>query len=273
MSPSEFDLRAALHDGEGDPVNPESVIAAGRAQASRRRNQWRTGAAAAVLVAGLVGVGAVVLGGGSDSASNSGGGRAYSADAAGGAARAPAAQSAAASRSRAAAAAAKPSAANPASEGAKAADIMPCPATAPAAPSPGSGAPSAQMFAKPVADLLICSYESGVGAKPHSVTLRGAQARQLAASLEAASTTRPTGLCPAYVRADQRTVRIVPRSTDGTSLAAVIATLNAPPCRVIVSNGSAVRYGWTPPVTVRPALRQLLTDGPAAPKQGSPIHS
>ncbi len=57
MSPSESQLRAALHDGDGAGLNPDTVISRARHTRQRRR---RTIAAATGSVAGVLAVGAIV---------------------------------------------------------------------------------------------------------------------------------------------------------------------------------------------------------------------
>jgi len=76
MSPSESQLRAALRAGEGQPVNPELVIA--HARAVRHNRRMRVGSiAAAVIAVGGIGTGIAALNtgpNGSDGSSNTAGG-------------------------------------------------------------------------------------------------------------------------------------------------------------------------------------------------------
>jgi hypothetical protein len=65
MSPSESQLRAALHHGEGEPVDAGAVIARARAARHDRRVRMAS-VAAAVAIVGAVGTGGGLLLSGSD---------------------------------------------------------------------------------------------------------------------------------------------------------------------------------------------------------------
>ncbi|MDT4942501.1 MAG: hypothetical protein QOJ34_2590, partial [Pseudonocardiales bacterium] len=55
--PSEFDLRAALAEGEGDAPNPNLLISAGRARRAQRRSRvLSTVAVVALVTTGAVGI-------------------------------------------------------------------------------------------------------------------------------------------------------------------------------------------------------------------------
>jgi hypothetical protein len=269
MSPSEFDLRAALHDGEGDPVDAGAVIAAGQARIARRRTHLRNGAVTAALLAALVGGGIAVFSGGSDrkTAGGNGGGTVDTrgADAKAGGGAAGGAGGATAPRPSSSPAVPGPAAAAPSAT---------CSASAPQAPSARSADPSAPMFAKPVSSIVVCAYSQGnQTGRPRASVLTGAQAREFAASLENASKTRPSGMCPDYISADERRLAVRASTADGTPLQVVVTTINAAPCRVVATNGTAVRYAWSPPVDLGPVLRQLVGPQQEVPKQGSPARS
>ncbi|WP_375491619.1 hypothetical protein [uncultured Jatrophihabitans sp.] len=277
MSPSENDLRAALRRGEGDAtqdVDVDRLVAAGRDRATQRRVRLLSGAAV-VLVVAAAGTGGALIWGGSDSAQQTSGASAGKAagSRAGGATQAAPATGAAAGACPAAAparVAPRPGAANPGGL------------------TPGAGGGTGQaagaggaLFAKPVARLVVCAYPEGsspAAQRPAGITLTGAQADTLRTSLEDAAKTRPTGACPLLVRADERQLAIVGVTADGTKLPVVTTTVNAVSCRVVVTNGTAVRYGWTPPASLGPLVAHLapriaVTPGGGGPAHGSPIHS
>ncbi len=130
------------------------------------------------------------------------------------------------------------------------------------------------MFTEPVHEIVLCAYRTGTqGGHPRATVLTGEQARAFAASLEDASKARPAGVCPDYISADERRLTVAAVTADNGHLPVVVTTINAAPCRVVVTNGTAVRYGWSPPADLGPVLRQLVGPQSAAPKQGSPLHS
>ncbi|MDT4951126.1 MAG: hypothetical protein QOJ37_3721, partial [Pseudonocardiales bacterium] len=63
MSPTEFDLRAALRDGEGDGVDVDRVVAGGRARRTHRRSQLLSTAAVVAFVAAAGTGGALIWAG------------------------------------------------------------------------------------------------------------------------------------------------------------------------------------------------------------------
>jgi hypothetical protein len=130
------------------------------------------------------------------------------------------------------------------------------------------------MFAKPVSSIVVCAYPPGAQTgRPRATVLTGAQAREFAASLEKAPTTRPTGACPQYISADERRLAVRAATSGGTPLPVVVTTINATPCRVVATNGTAVRYAWSPPLDLGPVLRQLIGPQQEVPKQGTPARS
>ncbi len=281
MSPSEFDLRAALHDGEGQPVDVDAVLTRGRAQRVRRRNRLLMSAAAGVLV---VGVGtAVALVRGSD-------GTRTGSDSAARDSRAPTQRAEVSSQAPGLAApTAYPGAGGPAPSAMKStgatssstatATVAPelaCPAAAPdlAAPAGGTAA-GGPLFAAPVSTLVVCAYpgSGSVARAPANVVLSGRAARQLVSSLENASSEQSRQPCPTIARADARDLVLIGVTADHTRLAEVVTTLDEQPCAVRVTNGVAVRYGWSPPADLAPTLNHLMPGTSPHAMHGSPIHS
>ena len=75
------------------------------------------------------------------------------------------------------------------------------------------------MFAKPVATMFVCAYESGL--KPGAVVPAArvyteSSATALAASIEKAAKTPPALRCPDIVLASQNRLVLVALATDGT---------------------------------------------------------
>ena len=248
MSPTENELRAALRHGEGDGPDPFVVAAAGRRARARRRSRMVNTAAAVILIGGLGTVGTVVLqNAGTDE--HAGGSMDM-----GAAAKAPHALS----QQNAAGGASGHGSAQTRSAPAGGAPVLPpgaakpapnsCPATAPAVPTPGTPGTAGPLFPQAPTDLVVCTYTSVAGsAGPGALVLTGTDARAVLASLDAASTTRPSGMCPNYRLAGERTVEIIGRSASGAPVGAVRTTLDRPACATVVTNGTAVRYGWRPP--------------------------
>jgi hypothetical protein len=247
MSPSEFDLRAALHDGDGENINVDRIIAGARARAAERRTRIATGAAIVLVVAGA-GVGGTYLAhnSGTSAGSNS------NADAIGGAAH------------RAAGGGSNAVNGNQAALPSKAG--VSCPATTPRYLLPGGGSPgqfgaSGPLFRKPVTSVVVCAYGDAANeqerdnAQPGRLDLADGQARQLAASLESAAKTPTPTECSDLRRADQ--FAIIGLAADGSRVGTVTATLSEPTCGSQVTNGTAVRYGWTPPTDLRAVLLAL----------------
>jgi hypothetical protein len=280
MSPTEHDLRAALRDGEGDGPDPDRLIALGQAHQARRRMQMLSTAVAVVVIAGA-GTGIVAL-------ARSGSGDKTNADSAvHGAAgerlavSAPGGSSGAGAGAGGASSAALPAAAGSQNAG-KAAGVG-CPATLPRYVLPGGGSPGQfgadePLFDRPVTSVIVCSYDvvpapSGAPLAPARVALSGASARRLAASLNGAAAA-PATLCPKRdLTASARDLAIIGLAADGTPLHTITVTRSASACADSqVTNGTAVRYNWTPPSDLRPILAALTPT--AIPKMhGSPISS
>jgi hypothetical protein len=265
MSPTESDLRASLRDGEGDVPDVDRIMAGGAAARSQRRSRILSTAAAVVIVAGVA-VGGVAFashhGNGDHNADN----RRTAAAAAGGGG-APAGGTAAGAN---APGTARSSAAGapvvPAPADAKA-SLAPgqCPASFPHTVLPGGGSPgqfgaSGSLFTKPVASIVVCTYAAT--SSPARTVLNGAAARSLASSLDNASKTPFRGMCPDYIRADAPSLAIIATATDGSALPAVTTSLGRPACATQISNGTVVRYDWSPPASLNSVLGTAATTTP-----------
>jgi hypothetical protein len=295
MSPTEFDLRAALHDGEGDGVDADRLIAVGQTRRAQRRVRVLSTAAVVVVVAGA-GAGGAFLVANNDSNSANSGGRAAQYDAGAqssakgavagaGGAEAPAASLPSGSASRQTDQAAKSAAA-----------AVPCPNSLPRYLLPGGGSPGqfgsdGPLFSKAVTSVVVCSYGSqrqALGQQPTSdparLVLTGARATELANSLEHASMTRSNYPCPTIRSADEHELVIIGVGADGATVGTVTTSLTKPACDVQVTNGTAVRYQWQPPADRQPTLLNLQpADGaitksvpnhsPSGKVHGSPVRS
>lgn len=282
MSPTESDLRAALSDGEGDGVDADRLIASGRARQAQRRTHLVTTAAIVIVVAGAgTGIAALARGGGSSGDKISNQSLQNDRAAAGGASAPTAAQ---------------PSSAAGSSNGEKAADAAGgCPATLPRYALPGGGSPGqfgsdGPLFSKPVRSVIVCSYgtmlsgsapASASATVPGRVELTGSQATRLAASLNAAAAA-PRPSCARTDKSVARELAIIGIAADGSQVGTVTATSAPTGCTDQVTNGTAVRYNWTPPSDLQPILATLTpTPGPGAipnhtpsgKVHGSPIQS
>lgn len=258
MAPSEFELRAALHDGEGEGVNAGRVIARARAVRATRRTRWATAAASVAVVGALgTGIGALAHYGGSESAG--------SASSAGGA---NAADSAAGAEAGAPAGAAAPQPVAPSADGAKApshgltqggfgSEMGMCPPEPPSVrvPEPGSPGTSGPLFTRRVTSVTVCGFRAKrAGGSPvfeKGVVLTTAPARQLADSLDAASSEFHEVPCPP----EQYATRLVVYARSGAHRAAPVLVDLA--CGVSLTNGAAARYDWTPPADLAAKLDAL----------------
>jgi hypothetical protein len=243
--PSEFDLRAALREGEGDGPDVEQLISAGQARRAQRRTRVLS-AAVIIAVAGGLGVSAAALSGGGGSAGPS---------AAGGAAALHGLP--------------VPSA--------KGADAVTCPQAAPQLPNShrnsvtGSTAAPAQLVQGQVSSVVVCAYGANftvadhAASRPVRLTLAGRQATRLADSLERAPTAAPSASCAS---APIERYAVIPVNPSGSPLPPLTAQVSGSSCGAVVSNGTAVRYGWEPPPAVVQKLKQLApaqpTESPAA---------
>lgn len=262
MSPTESDLRGALRDGEGDGVDADRIVGLGRARRAQQRTRLLTGAAAVVLVAGLATGGAFLAGGSSPSGDARRDSTAFGASTAGSAgsrANAPAyAGPADGAGGRSAAASSAPSA------GSAAGAADPCPVSYPQVMLPGGGSSQfgadGPMFAKTPVSLTVCAYgPEGDTGRPAVLVLTGDRATELADSLEKASTKRSYLPCPEATHPQQNRLAILGVAADGTRLTAVTTSVGVPQCSITATNGTAVRYLWSPPSDLYQVLLALTT--------------
>jgi hypothetical protein len=278
MSPNEFQLRAALRDGEGDSIDPNTVIIRAQAmtQARRDRRVRYLSVAAVVAVVGGIGTaaGITLSGGDSGTDKSSGAGAAMSAP-----------------RS----AAARPNAGGggkPAPGPLAQTSAVPCPAKAPALRTPGGGANNqfgagGSLFSGPVEGIKLCAYEQqsrnpieDSSGKTANTVLTGAAATALASSLDVAPKARPKTPCPMYLTAEGKTLVIIGVSTSGRPMNPVTAVVAQNPCGQQVTNGTAVRYNWAAPRILSGFIARLrAANGGVVPVQptgkatASPIRS
>jgi hypothetical protein len=234
MSPNEAQLRAALHEGEGDTLDPGVLIAhATWVRRERRRRVFlAAGAAAAVAVVG-VGIAAWV--------NTGGGGR--GAEAGGAAAQAQSAGSvpSPAHRHR-----------SPLG-GPVAHDAVPrlapgmCPTRAPRYLLPGGGGSgqfgaSEPLFTHDVAKIVVCGYPAAATTQSaRRLVLKAGQATEVASALESApsSAVVPGRKC-ANVDTLGGTIDLLATDANGAASKPVVITLGCP--RSMATNGTAVRY-------------------------------
>jgi hypothetical protein len=265
MSPNEFQLRAALRDGEGDHIDPETVIARARAVTQARHDRRvRYGSVAAVVaVVGGIGVVASVAlsGGGNDNhtARNADSANSQGQDQGGGKN------------------AQQPIAPGALDDAAK----VPCPTLAPNLKVPGGAngqfGAGGSLFSGPVEAIKICAYQQQRGVpvpdatgQPMNTVLTRQLATELAASLDAAPKQRPTTTCPLYQSANGKTIVIIGVSTSGQPMKPITATVAQNPCNLPVTNGTAIRYNWAPPASLSTFIAKLrpVNGGPV---NGGPI--
>ena len=267
MSPSEFDLRAALHDGEGGELNVDQVIQHARARVTQRRVRLLSGAAIVALVAGVATGGALLAGAGNGSHQNSAneqGAETSARSAAGGQGakhRTPVEAGGAAALSTAV-----PGPANaPVLQGTAGATSCPRrpPPALPGGRSPEQLGTAGPLFSKPVASVVVCGYGSTVtrvsapNRNPARLELHDGAATRLAASLENAAKVKPRVMCPDYRTADAQQIAIIGITADGKQAGIVTTTIGLPACDVEVTNGTAIRYNWTPPADIARQLAAL----------------
>jgi hypothetical protein len=261
MSPNEFQLRAALRDGEGDHIDPDTVIARARAVTQARHDRRvRYGSVAAIVaVVGGIGVvaGVALHGGGTNNNATS---SADSQKATGSSA------AAAGADAKGGGAANAPIAPGPMADAA----AVTCPTTAPSLKLPGGGGANNQfgaggsLFGGKVEAIKVCAYQQnraeavpGPNGQPLNTVLVGEQATELAASLDAAPKERPRTPCPLYRTGNGKTIVIIGISTSGAAMRPITATVQQNPCNLPVTNGTAVRYNWTPPGSLMRFIAKL----------------
>jgi hypothetical protein len=243
MSPNEFQLRAVLHEGEGEDLDANRIIARARAIRHERRVRFASVAAVVAVVTGVGVAGGLAL---TDNQHGS-------------------------SSSRAEKRAAGGNGSSNFDSGASAPHAVSsgtCPATVPQLLLPGGGSPGqfgadGPLFEEPVGSITVCGYTADKANPllPQAVVVSGAEAGQVAASAEAAPQ-QPTGSsCGASAAGDISSFLLVATSTTGAAMDPVVDTV----CGT-VTNGTALRYDWQPPATIVDALRgrQVV---------GSPIRS
>jgi hypothetical protein len=264
MSPSESQLRAALHDGEGAGVDPDAVIS--HAIGVRRDRRRRINAiAGGVAVVAVIGVGASVL----SSSSNGRNGGSSADSAAGGAA----------SRNGTAAAPRRPVSSATAAGGLGRAPAVA--GTCPTAPDhfalPGGGG-SGQfgstdpLFPASVTSIRVCGYPLLASAGTRTIVLSGAEAQSLASSINASSTKAMKRLCPANTNFVGGTLELYAVDGQGNAVDPVVVTLECVASQA--TNGTGVRYLVSLPDNLLSLLRVIpdRVQGPSGPLQGSPVH-
>jgi hypothetical protein len=239
MSPSESDLRAALHDGEDrGGLNVDHLIVHAQVAVAQRRQRLLSGAAIVAVVLGTgTGIGYLAGHGSTESAGSSNAGA--------GAALAPSGGS----YTRGAAA--------PQQGTRNDVEHSAAQASFPQYALPGGGGLSqfganGPLFSKPVASVVVCSY--GTATRPRRLVLGGQDAKDLATSLENAPTNPLKTVCNPPTVHDFAVVGVAP---NGTRTGVVTAELSDPPCAGRVTNGTAVRYGWAPPPDLLDRLLKL----------------
>jgi hypothetical protein len=263
MSPSESDLRAALQHGEegGFQVSADAIMREGQAIRARRVRILSGTAAAVLVAAGAVGL-ATARGG--NGGSNAGGGNSNVADkaAGGGGGARHGLEGDAPGR----APTPLPSDAVPAAPAGGTAQLgtgAQCPASAPHLLTPGGGGTGQfgaddALFAKPVKTLVVCAYATTVGSAPGRLVLSDRAASDVVSSMETAApeSTAPTP-CDAGPTSTAQLLDFIGVTPKGSALPPVTATLTFPACNVRITNGTAVRYNWSPPAGLTDQLRGL----------------
>ncbi len=255
MSPSEFHLRAALHEGEGEAPDADAIIGAAlRLKRQRHDRVVRGGIAAAVLVLAGIGGGIALAnhtsGKGASEAQSPALGRASSsrveapekADLPAGAARlgkgtagGAAAGSGVSGASNGQAGSAPVVGPIPLPAGSQA--TAGCPSspvryTLPASDANTRRAATASLFRAPVTRLVICDY--GAAGNPTSRELTGSAAAKVADAIEGSTASQSHRAClalaPATLLAFGATGEQTPLEVSGTCN------------QLVVTNGIAVRY-------------------------------
>jgi hypothetical protein len=259
MSPSEGQLRAALHEGEGDAPDPGALIEHAVGVRRERRRRVYLAAGAAVVVAAIgVGVGVLSGNGPTHTSDSAGGGQTQRATARPSAAGAPnganprvhGASSAAAGRM------------SVAEQGAPANG---CPPTAARYLLPGGGGSgqfgaSEPLFSHDVSKILVCGYPAKASEGVRALVLRGGDAGALAASFESAPSTHHSGVCTSESGPTAGTVELLATDANGVASKPVVITLGCPTS--MATNGTAVRYLATLPSALSGLLDTSATKSP-----------
>jgi hypothetical protein len=295
MSPTEFDLRQALRDGEGDGVDAGLIIFAARERRAHRRHVLLSAAAAVIVVGGVAG-GITALAGNSPGDTSAAG------------ANAPAGLG---------------SSAGPSLGGTHRAptgrDVKPGNAPLPTADGsgpyssnlqirfrcarqpvrttlPGSGTASlgatGELLAGPVSEYHVCVTPFRFGtagpapraAKPQHITLTGSAADALTTSIENASRAPARIECPMIRTAETVVISIVPVTPAGKTLAPIVVSSSLPLCNAPITNGTSVRYNWQVPRRLQRVLDisavasgsvtgpENVAPGASGAASGSPVH-
>lgn len=250
MSPSESELRAALHEGEGEPLDAGGLIAHAQGVARHRQRRIRTAfsaAAGVVVVGGVVTLVSLAAGGGTHTEADGSAARPESAGAAAAAGSIPTTFHS----GRAPAGGGAGSREVPASVSTGRSTQPEACGSALSGPalSHRSGASTA-LFPRPVASIRVCAPAHSPQPAA-SALLSGPAAAQLAGTLESGHAPAPAQ-CP-----EPSAVRpLVLHAVDAGGHASAPVELDLSCSTVTASNGSAVRYV---PVTNLPApVRRLL---------------
>ena len=246
MSPTEDELRAALHLGEGDALDADRVIRRAQAHgAAIRERRVRLASAAAVVavVAGLGVGGGLILSRGSQTHSADRNAMNVPAPSAG---EGKAAGNAGGGTSSAAAA---------------------CPNTPPSPTTPTQGA--ASLFPGSVNIISVCLYSRAAQLEPKVATnpqpnlvISGADVQRLVTSINSASTVRQALPCPLYRTAAAVDLVLIGVQPDATALPPVVTQYRQNPCNLAITNGTAVRYNWPPPAWFASELDHYLSTVP-----------
>jgi hypothetical protein len=273
MSPTEHELRAALRHGEGEPVDVDRLLAAGVGLRAQRRSRLLTVATSVVIVAAAAVTGTALLtrDDGTSPTSNaqaqqaSPTGRSAAGagtDGGGGGVAAPAPGS-----SRV------PIVVPDAGSG-----VLTCPAGFPRRMLPGGGSPGqfgadSPLFERTPTAVAVCAY-SGAGTLAARTVLTGRDATALRISLESAPKVMPS--CPIGPPAVVRKLAFVGVDAAGRSMRVVTTDVADSYCDARTTNGTAVRYGWTPPASLNERLGLLGASvaprpSPTGKNIGSPV--
>lgn len=266
MSPNEFQLRAALSDGEGDVPDADRAITNAMRVRDERRRRITTIASSAAVVAVVV-TGATLLTRGNGGEAGSGGGGGQSGPALGAVVPGQATHGgipyppAGVDRPGSSADTVHKDASNYGAE--KKASGISCPAQFPRLALPGGGGTDqfgadGPLFSETPAAMKICSYPPDADS---SVELDGDTARRLAATLEAAPTTGDPLAC----LASAPRLALYAVGSSGTVMRVVTAE---PGCKAyLVTNGTAVRVV---PLVSALAVLSVANDAAPSPNEGSP---